>query len=134
MCSVPCPNTSSRGSLSVKRIFRKSAFSCGGGTSRFSFYTKERSSFRRRSRREADAELRAELERNSTDGLRLELGQRSDSARSLRAELAERTAWALSLDAQTNRLREHLRALYGSPAYRLGRRLGLAPEPIDEES
>ena len=82
----------------------------------------------------ADAELRAELERNSTDGLRLELGQRSDSARSLRAELAERTAWALSLDAQTNRLREHLRALYGSPAYRLGRRLGLAPEPIDEES
>ena len=54
-----------------------------------------------------------------------EIEKRADAE--LRAELAERTAWALSLDAQTNRLREHLRALYGSPAYRLGRRRGSPP-------
>ncbi len=46
--------------------------------------------------------------------------------------LAERTRWAESLDASAERLREHLREIYASPAYRIGRRIGLAPEPIDE--
>ena len=48
------------------------------------------------------------------------------------AELERRTAWARRADGVADRLREHLRRLYASPAYRLGRRLGLAPEPIDE--
>lgn len=46
--------------------------------------------------------------------------------------LAERTRWAKSADAAADRLRAHLRRIYGSPAYRIGRRLGLAPDPIEE--
>lgn len=46
--------------------------------------------------------------------------------------LAERKHWAESADAAAERLREHLRQVYGSPAYRIGRRLGLAPDPIEE--
>jgi SAM-dependent methyltransferase len=49
-----------------------------------------------------------------------------------REALIARTRWARTLDAVAERLRAHLRQIYGSPAYRLGRRLGLAPEPIDE--
>jgi SAM-dependent methyltransferase len=49
-----------------------------------------------------------------------------------RETLIARTRWARALDAAAERLRSHLRQIYGCPAYRLGRRLGLAPEPIDE--
>ena len=49
-----------------------------------------------------------------------------------REALIARTLWARELDAAAERLRAHLQKIYGSAAYRLGRRLGLAPEPIDE--
>ncbi len=49
-----------------------------------------------------------------------------------REALTTRTHWARGLDAAAARLRAHLQQIYGSPAYRVGRRLGLAPEPIDE--
>ncbi|MBI1353602.1 MAG: methyltransferase domain-containing protein [Acidobacteria bacterium] len=48
------------------------------------------------------------------------------------AELERRTAWARGLDETADRLRQHLQRIYGSPAYRWGRRLGLAPDPINE--
>ena len=41
----------------------------------------------------------------------------------------ERTEWARRLDRDLVQAREQLAALYGSPAYRIGRRLGLAPKP-----
>ncbi|MBI3694910.1 MAG: methyltransferase domain-containing protein [Acidobacteria bacterium] len=52
------------------------------------------------------------------------------------ADLEERTRWAQSLDRQREemeariaRLTADLNSLYGSPAYRIGKRLGLAPVP-----
>jgi 2-polyprenyl-3-methyl-5-hydroxy-6-metoxy-1,4-benzoquinol methylase len=48
------------------------------------------------------------------------------------AALNERTRWASKLDADAARLRAHLQAIYSSPAYRAGRRLGIAPDPINE--
>ena len=41
----------------------------------------------------------------------------------------ERTNWAQRLDRDLEQAREQLAALYGSPAYRIGRLLGLAPKP-----
>ncbi len=41
----------------------------------------------------------------------------------------ERTEWAQRLDRELEAARAELATLYGSPAYRLGRRLRLAPEP-----
>ena len=41
----------------------------------------------------------------------------------------ERTNWAQRLDRDLEQTRGQLAALYGSPAYRIGRRLGLAPKP-----
>ena len=46
--------------------------------------------------------------------------------------MSERTAWAQSLDRQLAQSTADLNALYGSPAYRLGRRLGLAPTPTSD--
>ena len=45
----------------------------------------------------------------------------------LEARVIERSEWALSLDAEVGRLRERLQAICASPAYRIGRRLRLAP-------
>ncbi len=51
-------------------------------------------------------------------------------------DLEERTRWALSLDQQVRQLNgqvrqltDDLNLLFGSPAYRIGKRLGLAPVP-----
>ena len=44
----------------------------------------------------------------------------------------ERTNWAQRLDRDLEQAREQLAALYGSPAYRIGRRLGLAPQPAPD--
>ncbi len=41
----------------------------------------------------------------------------------------ERTGWAQRLDRDLTKAREQLASVYGSPAYRIGRRLGLAPSP-----
>ena len=41
----------------------------------------------------------------------------------------ERTSWAQRLDRDLIQAREQLAGVYGSPAYRIGRRLGLAPSP-----
>ena len=51
----------------------------------------------------------------------------------LEERVRERSEWALSLDKEIENLRDRLQALYASPAYRLGRRLGLAPEPPGED-
>ncbi|MBI3697370.1 MAG: hypothetical protein HY238_21350, partial [Acidobacteria bacterium] len=52
------------------------------------------------------------------------------------ADLEERTRWAQSLDRQREEmaariaaLTADLNSLFGSPAYRIGKRLGLAPVP-----
>ncbi len=47
----------------------------------------------------------------------------------LEQRVKERSEWALSLDREIESLRKQLHALYSSPAYRFGRRLGLAPDP-----
>ena len=51
-------------------------------------------------------------------------------------DLEERTGWALSLDQQVRQLNgqvrqltDDLNLLFRSPAYRIGKRLGLAPVP-----
>ena len=45
------------------------------------------------------------------------------------AQVTERTAWAQRLDRELTEAREQLTKIYASPAYRVGRRLGLAPLP-----
>ena len=47
----------------------------------------------------------------------------------------ERTNWAKRVDQQMGQVREQLTNVYASPAYRVGRRLRLAPEvPAGGES
>ena len=46
----------------------------------------------------------------------------------------ERTSWAQRLDRDLTQAREQLASVYGSPAYRIGRRLGLAPSPAADSS
>ncbi|MBI1353767.1 MAG: methyltransferase domain-containing protein [Acidobacteria bacterium] len=45
----------------------------------------------------------------------------------LEERVIERSKWAQSLDTEVLRLRERLQAIYASPAYKIGRRLRLAP-------
>ena len=59
-----------------------------------------------------------------------------DQLHQTEADLEERTRWALSLDEQLTQLNGRvqqltadLNLLFGSPAYRIGKRLGLAPIP-----
>jgi SAM-dependent methyltransferase len=61
--------------------------------------------------------------------LRSDLQACVDQLHTTEAELDSRTAWALGLDKQVQALTADLNALFGSPAYKLGRRLGLAPTP-----
>ena len=58
-----------------------------------------------------------------------ELSERTRWAKRLDAELNDRTRWAKRLDAELERAHAQLQALYGSVAYRIGRRLRLAPDP-----
>ncbi len=51
----------------------------------------------------------------------------------LEERVKERSEWALSLDKEIEALRRRLQELYASPAYRFGRRLGLAPAPPRDE-
>ena len=46
----------------------------------------------------------------------------------------ERTNRAQRLDRDLTQAREQLASVYGSPAYRIGRRLGLAPGPVTDSS
>ena len=46
----------------------------------------------------------------------------------------ERTGWAQRLDRDLTKAREQLASVYGSPAYRIGRRFGLAPGPVADSS
>ena len=52
-----------------------------------------------------------------------------DTAQRFEHELNERTRWAKRLDAELEQAHKQLQVLYGSLAYRVGRRLRLAPEP-----
>lgn len=45
----------------------------------------------------------------------------------LEERVTERTEWAQSLDAEVQQLQERLQKIYESPAYKIGRRLRLAP-------
>ena len=66
---------------------------------------------------------RLETERNETVAkLRVLLNETE-------ARAAERTEWAQRLDRELAETREQLEKIYGSLAYRLGRRVGLAPLP-----
>lgn len=49
------------------------------------------------------------------------------------AELSEAKSWAASLDSEVSNLRTHLQKIYGSLGYRIGRKLGLSPGPINEQ-
>ncbi len=55
-----------------------------------------------------------------------------DQLHATEAELENRTAWAQSLDQQVARLTADLNAWLGSPAYRIGKRLRLAPIPSSD--
>ena len=52
-----------------------------------------------------------------------------ETTQRLESELNDRTRWAKRLDAELERAHAQLQALYGSVAYRIGRRLRLAPDP-----
>ncbi len=52
-----------------------------------------------------------------------------DQLHATEAELEQRTLWAQSLDRQVQQLTADLNAILGSPAYRIGKRIGLAPIP-----
>ncbi len=47
----------------------------------------------------------------------------------LATDLGDRTRWAQQLDAEVEQAHKQLQAIYGSLAYRIGRRVGLAPDP-----
>ncbi len=48
-------------------------------------------------------------------------------------QLTEARSWAIALDKQAVSLRSHLQKIYGSLGYRISRRLGLCPGPINEK-
>ena len=52
-----------------------------------------------------------------------------ETTQRLESELNDRTRWAKRLDAELEQAHKQLQALYGSLAYRIGRRLRLAPDP-----
>ena len=52
-----------------------------------------------------------------------------ETTQRLESELNDRTRWAKRLDAELERAHAQLQAIYGSLAYRIGRRLHLAPDP-----
>ena len=62
--------------------------------------------------------------------LECELESRTRWAQRLDGELESRTRWAQRLDRELEAMRAHLRDIYVSPAYRVGRRLRLAPQPF----
>ena len=68
------------------------------------------------------------LEADKDDLLR-ELGKSVKLLDEAEQRVIERTSWAQRLDRDLTQTREQLAAVYGSPAYRIGRRLGLAPNP-----
>lgn len=81
---------------------------------------------------ERDAELAkarqdlGQLERRSVE----ETQNWSAEVDRLRSDLQNLRGWS---DTKTEELRTHVRQLYASAAYRVGRRLGLAPQPIQEK-
>ena len=84
------------------------------------------------------AELAANYQRLEAEAekVRNDLKACVDQLHATEAELEERTRWAQSLDRQREELEDRigrltadLNALFGSPAYRIGKRLGLAPVP-----
>ena len=77
------------------------------------------------------AEILASYQRldEEASGLRTDLKTTVDQLHSTEAELAARTAWAQSLDRQNQELTADLNSLYGSWAYRIGKRIGLTPVP-----
>jgi SAM-dependent methyltransferase len=84
-------------------------------------------------RAELDANYRILAEKE--DQVRRDLKACVDQLHATEAELEARTAWAQGLEREVGELRqrvsvltESLAALLGSPAYRIGKRLGLAPE------
>ena len=82
--------------------------------------------------------LKSELDRAIENFRKLE-ADRDDVVRELEKSMRllddaeqrviERTGWAQRLDRDLTKAREQLASVYGSPAYRIGRRLGLAPSP-----
>ena len=52
-----------------------------------------------------------------------------DLGATMEQELSDRTRWAKRLDAELEQAHKQLQAIYGSLAYRIGRRLRLAPDP-----
>ena len=52
-----------------------------------------------------------------------------ETTKKLEHEISERTRWAKRLDAELEQAHKQLQAIYGSLAYRIGRRLRLAPDP-----
>jgi hypothetical protein len=77
------------------------------------------------------SELEAAYQRldGEAQKLRQDLKACVDQLNSTESELEARTAWARSLDQQVQRLTADLNRLFGSPAYKIGRRVGLAPTP-----
>jgi len=78
-----------------------------------------------------NAEMLAHYQRLEQEAVHLRADLKScvDQLHSTEAELAARTAWAQGLDRQVQQLTADLNSLFGSLAYRIGRRFGLAPTP-----
>lgn len=68
----------------------------------------------------------AEIERIQSE-TKADLAKAGSIIDELEERVSERTQWAQSLDAEVQQLRERLQQIYESPAYKIGRRLRLAP-------
>lgn len=84
-------------------------------------------------RRQWVLSIEKDLEKATGEIARLEQEAQAESAKAkgiideLEERVTERTKWAQSLDAEVAALRERLQQIYDSPAYKIGRRLRLAP-------
>lgn len=84
-------------------------------------------------RRQWVLSIERDLEKATQEIARLEQEAQAESAKAkgiideLEERVSERTKWAQSLDAEVASLRERLQQIYDSPAYKIGRRLRLAP-------
>ncbi len=76
--------------------------------------------------------VEADLQKAVDEIARLEQHSQAELAKAgtiideLEQRVTERTQWAQSLDAEVNELRARLQRIYESPAYKVGRRLGLS--------
>lgn len=78
----------------------------------------------------ADRTRELEMAREHWRSLDGDVSEARQHLEAAQREKSEAQSWAQALDRELEATRAHIRAVYGSAAYRAGRKLGLAPEPL----